>query len=784
MDRNDDRAIRTQRRSVNPDEGPLEGFETSAPRRRRSQVARMRDDTMGDVVDPSVRGREPARAKEKSRDDMPRRSGRYEDVDVLPKTAPRRNSRYEDDYDDDYDDLDAPRAKKNVFRWVVILLIIVAILAGVTYVGLRRPDLIEPVIQWGRGLVSGPTPSPSPSPEPTPEPTPSPEPAPDLTLAVVIGFQANPLIQPDINQPITFQVTTTQQTTMVRIVDGNGQTIIEGYEEDSVALEYGRVWNLSAYFLTPYEGNVEAYPGNEEGWNESKGSSIPIQIGSAEAAPAISLEAPSPQSVDSAATVTQGDGVRTVEVTGQIVADNEVKEFFARENASRIGDADNYRGENGMGGVLTFRGSGMRQNAAYGTVSPTQYTLTRVWSATVGQPGDGRSTWGTQPLIVQWHQNIREMMELSPAKVAKSSLREVIFGGNDGQIYFLDLDDGQPSRSALPIEPKAPILGTPAMYPKGLPMIVATSGDPANMTLEGDTGLLVYNLLKNTRPVFIRSARPEAASADLSYITSPLIDNGNTMLISVGGNGVLYTMTLSPTIEPETKTLKFSPTLEMYITRAGDADMSVDSTFAAYGEFAYYATNGGILQCVNLNTLQTEWASNLGADTDAAIALETDYTGGPTALYTASRADAGGMARLRRINAVSGTAEWDVAVAGSSSSSPLIGMNGIGTMVIFTVNNADIGATMYALDKDTGEVVWEYRLVTNTSASPIALYTGDNNVLVVQGDGAGLHMVDGKTGQSVSNLALESPVIGSPAAFNNMIVVATQDGKLHGIQLD
>ncbi|MCL1964144.1 MAG: PQQ-binding-like beta-propeller repeat protein, partial [Firmicutes bacterium] len=474
---------------------------------------------------------------------------------------------------------------------------------------------------------------------------------------------------------------------------------------------------------------------------------------------------------------------KRVEVAGEVVVKGKPVEFASRESAVHMADEEMYRGNAGMNGVVTFRGSGMRQNAAYGKVAPVEKKLKQVWTASVGTPGDGHATWNTQPLIVQWQANLRELLPLYKDKLEKRWLKEVIFAGNDGSLYYVDAEDGSATRDAFPIDPPIPMLGSPSLYPTGMPLLMVGVGDPEDENPPREASLYIYNLIKHKLTAMVRSERPEARSLDLSYITSPVVDVSSSVMAAVGGNGVLYTMTLHPKIDLNDGTLLLEgATLESYVTSAGDRDMAVDSSPAAYGEYVYFATRGGILQSVHLNTLTTEWAIDLGAGTSAAVALEADHAGGQNALYTASQADGSGLAHIRRVNADTGEVLWDYALPGSCFASPLVGKGGIGGLVICTVSRSGAGAVC-ALDKETGAVMWEYGLGTDTMSSPVALYDDAGNAWVVQGDAAELHLLDGLTGTKLHSLPLSSPVIGSPAAFNDMIVLATQDAMLHGIAL-
>ena len=146
---------------------------------------------------------------------------------------------------------------------------------------------------------------------------------------------------------------------------------------------------------------------------------------------------------------------------------------------------------------------------------------------------------------------------------------------------------------------------------------------------------------------------------------------------------------------------------------------------ASYGDYVYYGDDSGVLQCVDVNTMQAVWAMDLGESMMCTPALETDDDGG-VYLYTGtalSRTERSAQVRLLKIDALTG----DIAVgmperdqgqvrqqgalqAGSYAglmASPLVGEGDINDLVIFNVNRVELDdksvcAVVYALDKDDG----------------------------------------------------------------------------------
>ena len=105
-------------------------------------------------------------------------------------------------------------------------------------------------------------------------------------------------------------------------------------------------------------------------------------------------------------------------------------------------------------GVPTFRGDNFRRNAAYGTADVQTESMSVLWEVPLGslRTEDNGTLYGVgwtgQPAIIHWTQQVREGMNLYEDKKSKV-LNEVIFGAQDGKIYFLDLTDGSPTRDAI-----------------------------------------------------------------------------------------------------------------------------------------------------------------------------------------------------------------------------------------------------------------------------------------------------------------------------------------------
>lgn len=112
---------------------------------------------------------------------------------------------------------------------------------------------------------------------------------------------------------------------------------------------------------------------------------------------------------------------------------------------------------------------------------------------------------------------------------------------------------------------------------------------------------------------------------------------------------------------------------------------------------------------------------------------------------------------------------------GDVQASPLVGTGPLEGAVLFASSGVGLSSALHCLDAETGKARWMHPLRGIYPSSPLALYGEDGGAWIVQGDEDGLHLLD-MDGKTLETLALGAPVAGSPAAFEDMIVVATRDG--------
>ena len=472
-------------------------------------------------------------------------------------------------------------------------------------------------------------------------------------------------------------------------------------------------------------------------------------------------------------------------------------------------------------GVMTFRGDAFRRNAAVGNVGDIS-TMTLKWTADAGSVKGASSTyygigWTGQPAIIKWSKEVRVATNMAEEKKNTTALKEVIVAGLDGNIYFLDLADGQPTRDFINLG--YPMKGTPSLHPLGYPIM--TVGQYARKMAKGTgtIGLRFYDLLTQKEVYMIdgldgKLDRPYYSVGQ--FDTSALIDPASDTLITAGTNGMVYLTKLNTAFDYNKGTIDISPSSIVMKSRTkGQASKStaVESSVAMYQNYLFYADMDGILRCVDTSSLETLWAVDTGDAVQAAISLDLDENG-DLWLYTANTLQnrSKGSCDIRRFNAATGEESWVTSVdsvkkpknekVSGAMASAVIGEHDLSGYVYYALSNvSDAGAkaifgesasacegVLLALEKTSGRILWAQELESYAYASPVAVYSEAGRGWIIQPSADGtLTLLDGLTGNVLNTLKLEGTIEGSPAVYGSTLVIGTT-GKntsyIYGVTLE
>ena len=473
-----------------------------------------------------------------------------------------------------------------------------------------------------------------------------------------------------------------------------------------------------------------------------------------------------------------------------------------------MGDPDYYSAQ---AGVLTFRGGPLRDNGAYGVLSNVEkqeLVIKRAIRSGVLDADHVGYGVGSQPVIVKWYKNIREMMNIVDESRTTTAMKEVIVSSNDGRIYFIDLDRMTYSRE--PIYVGYPMQSTVSVNPYGYPLLYVSQTEDTLSTHRGLIGMRIYNLIDQSMASFVPGTTYGAYSEEGSVLTSALVEASSDTLIYAGNNNTINTVAMNTNFDLKNGKISVNPQRSAYAFKSslknGGKIYEISSSVAAYGDYVFFGDKSGAIQCVDMNTLQPVWAVNMEDSVVASVSLEIGENG-EVYLYAGNvvnkRAKSSTI-KMVKLNALTGEKIWEVDTAakakyaskaaklgiyGGVVASPLVGEGDISDLVIFNVNNLVDGkqsyAVVYALDKLTGEEIWSQPLDVQSVSSPIALYQPDGKSYIVMGDDNGtLRLMDGFTGGTIHTVNLGSTIQASPVAYNNRIVVGTTGGMLYFIDLE
>ncbi len=455
-------------------------------------------------------------------------------------------------------------------------------------------------------------------------------------------------------------------------------------------------------------------------------------------------------------------------------------------------------------GVLTFRGNNYRNAPAYGTADVSQKKLEIVWTKSDGAatgygsywPGSG---WTGQPLIVHWPEATRLAMGLTAEAKAKD-LVEVIYPVFDGNVYFLDLATGLPTRS--PIVVGTTFKGTGCLDPRGLPLFMTGQGLDDTNGISTPFQYRLFDLVRNKQVFAIAGKDPVTTRNWGAFDSSAVIDAKTGIMVEPGENGVIYRTDLDAALDAASGTLSLAPSIVKFVYKSSySSKLGTESSAAYYRNLMYFTDNGGTLVCMDVNTLEPVWMADLGDDTDATPVLEETADG--VFLYTGNEIDTrcygtsstSAPCNLRKFDALTGKLIWqhdirctyDASINGGLLATPLVGQDDLSGVVIFNVakTTARYAGTLLALDTKTGAVVWQRELASYSWSSPIAIKGDDGKTYGIFCDFKGdMHLFDPLTGADYSTVSLGANVESSPSAYGNMIVVGSYAKKIFGIRIE
>ncbi|MDL2259016.1 PQQ-binding-like beta-propeller repeat protein, partial [Eubacteriales bacterium OttesenSCG-928-K08] len=229
--------------------------------------------------------------------------------------------------------------------------------------------------------------------------------------------------------------------------------------------------------------------------------------------------------------------------------------------------------------------------------------------------------------------------------------------------------------------------------------------------------------------------------------------------------------------------------------------LGYEDSAVIWGEHLYISCNAGLMQCINLNTMDIVWVNDTWDDTNGSPVLELDeenhtayiYIG--TSLHFKANSEGRGDVAFFKFDAVTGELIWkDVrnvatvsGVSGGIQATAVVGKHSINDLVIvpYARTPSTSRGLLVALNKQTGEEVWSFETENYSWSSPIAIYDDAGRAYIVQADTRGhVYLLDGRTGELLDTLYFEDNNFeASPVAYGDMIVIGSRAAKIYGIKI-
>ena len=509
-----------------------------------------------------------------------------------------------------------------------------------------------------------------------------------------------------------------------------------------------------------------------------------------------------------------------------MVGGNIVEGEYSRDNPIYMNDPVFY---GSVPGIFTFRGNNFRNCASFGYTNLYRGALTERWEfAGIGKKQASTMNfdwsgvrWTGQPLVAKWPASLRSSMNMYDSAKQQQTLVEVIVAALDGKIYFFNIQNGEQTRD--PIDVGASIKGTPALDPRGYPIIYVGQTDNNGKDI---FGMYIYSLIDGSLIYKYDGSEDGAYRSNWNAFDSSPIVNGETdTLIWPCENGIIYTFDLNTVYSGGTVTV--SPVVSGYKYIFEDnigSHMGVESSIAVYGNYGYFVDNTMNLCCLDLNTFTMVWTKVLGDDSD--ITPVIDEEDGIPYIYVGTEVDNQGgkgeycgAAYIYKVNGLTGETVWqssepcytfngessDSDQSGGCFGNPIVGKGSISNLVIFSFSMTSAlasGNKVVAYDKDLGTVVWEYNMNIYSYSSPVDFYDSDGNAYIIICDSIGqIHMISADTGiddkqrrityiQTKKNLGQSNEtssgicIEASPIVYEGMLVVGTTSGSVFGVAVE
>ena len=464
-------------------------------------------------------------------------------------------------------------------------------------------------------------------------------------------------------------------------------------------------------------------------------------------------------------------------------------------------------------GVLSFRGSCFRQDPYYGVTTAAEGKLQEIWhhdtySVPKGEGGNYSGVWTGagwtgQALAIRWDNETRQIMNMFDSAKAKDGLIEVIHATMDGNIYFYDMETGEPTRNKLVFG--VPFKGAGSLDPRGWPILYVGQGD--HYKEQGKESKVYIISLIDGKVLATFGNKPDSFALRTfhAYDSAAVVDGKTDTLFYPAENGILYRVKLNTQFDKAAGTLTMNPSAPVKVryqtprTESGNFWLGYEASAVAWRNYLYLCDNAGYMQCVDVNTMKTVWVQDTWDDTNATPCLEEDPANHTAYLYVGNTLDnkmdssGKGPVAFFKIDACTGRVVWqkeytvytDKHVTGGFQGSAVLGRGELEGLVITTYSSVGNGYEGYvvAYNTETGDEVWKFKVAGYTWCSPVAMYDANGKAYIIVCNCLGdIYVLDGH-GNQLDKINVESNIEASPVAFDNYIVIGTRVRGTFGLKI-
>lgn len=505
-----------------------------------------------------------------------------------------------------------------------------------------------------------------------------------------------------------------------------------------------------------------------------------------------------PYSVDS----TNPDNLIT---STEVQVDGTLVDSYESEDEISFGEGSEYTS---VKGITTFRGNNFRDGGSYGTASLTNKAFGTYWTASTSSlmAPDGEnwsgSGWTGQPLIVEWPAETRAVMTTMYSWARDlETLVEVIYPTMDGHIYFYELTTGKATRDALNIG--YTFKGTGTLDPRGYPILYLGSG---YTSYKGESRVFVISLIDGSIMYEFGNSDSFAIRAWSMFDSAPLVDADTDTLIYPGENGIIYIIKLGTVYDKDAGTVSVNPTQTVKWRYTAKRTtlltywLGMEASAVIWQGHLIIPDNGGNLMCLDLNTLELDWVQDILDDSNSTPVLSLEdghpYIYVSTSFHAGWRAYEGQTCDVPvwKIDAVTGEIIWQVSyscytekgVSGGAQGSIASGENNVSDLIYVPMARTPDASsgTLAALDKATGEVVWELKTTMYSWSSPVIVYDANGDGYIVYPTFLGVvYLVDARTGDVLDTFDIGGHTEATPAVYGSVVVIGHRNERIYGINL-